>query len=819
METKNKQITIKIPLILLMCVLVFSLGVSAVSAASTSDNSTIYVSTQGNDTWDGLSATHNGTSGPKATIANAVGTVATNGTVHIAQGTYNESGIDINQNMTITGENQDNTIINGQQSGISIFYIETGITLTINNLTLTNSTAFYGGAICNEGNLTVINSTFTGNNATSYGFGAAIYNVEGNLTVINSTFTNNTACNGGAIYNVDGSLTVTNSTFTGNNANSGGAILNDGTSTVINDTFTGNNAAGGTIYNEGSLTLINSTFTGNTAGLGGAICNEGSLTVINSTFTGNNATYGGAICNSGNLTVNNISFIGNNASYGGAIYTEMCSDGTDVRVTITNNIFKDNSADYGGAIYFYSYTYDGTGDVIITLNNSTFTSNSADYGGAIFNYIWSDYGNMTVTINNSTFTSNSANYDGGAIYNQEGLLILNNSSFTGNSASYEGGAIFNYGDTWITGCGFTGNNASYGGAIFNYYGAGTLTVNFSRIVGNIASCGAAIYYGLEPDDVMAFDQEVGQLLDVRYNWWGSNIDPKLVDNLIAGEVEGVNADPWLILSVNASPSEILNTQTSCVTVDLFTDSSNGSHSGEFSKYPAVIPVSLTTMWGSVTGAVLNYGTGVATFTANGGPIPTPNVAIVSAADSANLTAMVNTAITIKPAANLYVKITSTNNNPKVGETFMLTYKLGNKGPDAASNVTITIPVPENFEITSITGDGNWTYNTSTRTITWTLTNVPMGDPYLYITGTTTKPGSYSFGSSITSETYNLNTEGVTPITINAANNTNTNSTTDNTASVNAASNTVPMQTTGMPIAGLILAILAVLGGTLAPRKK
>jgi hypothetical protein len=39
--------------------------------------------------------------------------------------------------------------------------------------------------------------------------------------------------------------------------------------------------------------------------------------------------------------------------------------------------------------------------------------------------------------------------------------------------------------------------------------------------------------------------------------------------------------------------------------------------------------------------------------------------------------------------------------------------------------------------------------------------------------------------------------------------------------VNAASTTktVPMQHTGMPIAGLVLAILAVIGGTLAPRKK
>ncbi|MCE7698565.1 MAG: hypothetical protein K8E24_006925 [Methanobacterium paludis] len=199
METKNKQIIIKLPLVLLMCVMLFSFGISAVSAAGTSGNSTIYVNTQGNDTWDGLSPVYNTTSGPKKTITNATGTVAANGTVYIAQGTYNEFGININQNMTITGENQANTIINGQQSGTSIFYIGSGITVTITNLTLTNNTAFNGGAITNDGSLTLTNSTLTGNTATNYG--GAIYN-NGSLTVTNSTLTGNTASNGGAITSI-----------------------------------------------------------------------------------------------------------------------------------------------------------------------------------------------------------------------------------------------------------------------------------------------------------------------------------------------------------------------------------------------------------------------------------------------------------------------------------------------------------------------------------------------------------------------------------------------------------------------------------------
>ena len=162
-----------------------------------------------------------------------------------------------------------------------------------------------------------------------------------------------------------------------------------------------------------------------------------------------------------------------------------------------------------------------------------------------------------------------------------------------------------------------------------------------------------------------------------------------------------------------------------------------------------------------------------------------------------------------PKADLYIKITLSKNSPKVGETFTLTYKLGNNGPDAAENVTITIPLPKGFEVSNISGNG-WTYNAATNTITWTLEKVPVGDPYLYITGKLTSSGSYVFSSSISSETYNLNTEGVTPVTVNATN------------EVNAATNitsTVGMQETGIPLVGLILAILAIFSGLLTPKRK
>ncbi len=159
-----------------------------------------------------------------------------------------------------------------------------------------------------------------------------------------------------------------------------------------------------------------------------------------------------------------------------------------------------------------------------------------------------------------------------------------------------------------------------------------------------------------------------------------------------------------------------------------------------------------------------------------------------------------------PKADLYIQITSDKNNPRVGETFTLTYKLGNNGPDDATNVTITIPIPEGFHISSITGDGTW--NIVGNNIIWTFNNVTVGDPYLYITGWTTTAGNYVFTASINSNTFNLNSRGVNSLSINAEQQVNA-----------ATTNTIGMQTTGAPLAGIILAVLMVLGGFIGTRKK
>ena len=509
-------------------------NVNAVSA----DSSIIYVNgSGGDDSWDGQYAQWiSGTYGPKKSIKNATGTVTAGGIINIANGRYsgeNNTNIVIDKNMTIIGENRKNTIINGTNSA-QIFSVQKGITVTIKNLTFVNGTATQnltfadknitaGGAVCNFGNLTIADSTFTDNTATSDDVsnkhvvaGGAVYNA-GDLTINYCDFGNNIATGnlignnwtaGGSIFNT-GSLAITGSNFTGNSATAGGAIYNLGVLTILNSIFTGNTAAGnnvtagGAIYNDynstlnlngGILNISGSTFTGNQASGngasgGGAIGNERSLNIKNSTFTSNkvistgDTALGGAIFNYGNFTLTNSRFglnalTGNsatgknNASMGGAILNAG-------NLTVNGSEFNYNSAYFGGAIY---------NEGNLTVTSSNFTGNTG-MGGALFNGY-----DGTSTVTGSNFTSNTATIAkgasvGGAILNS-GTLTVTSSNFTGNTAT-NGGAIGNHGNTTIISSTFTGNKvtslditvANYGGAIYN---EGKLSVSGSTFTGNMA---------------------------------------------------------------------------------------------------------------------------------------------------------------------------------------------------------------------------------------------------------------------------------------------------------------------------------------------
>ena len=136
------------------------------------------------------------------------------------------------------------------------------------------------GLVLNTANLIVDRVWFLNNKAQ---FGGAIDVIgNNNLTITNSTFSGNQATfEGGAILYASGpgfSLTITNSTFSGNTANTfGGAIvLGNATgtiraSTIVNNTADADNdnigTGGGIFVSLGSnLTLLSSIVAGNKAG-------------------------------------------------------------------------------------------------------------------------------------------------------------------------------------------------------------------------------------------------------------------------------------------------------------------------------------------------------------------------------------------------------------------------------------------------------------------------------------------------------------------------------------------------------------------------
>ncbi len=157
----------------------------------------------------------------------------------------------LSKDLTIDGSGQAVTISGGHLVGV--FVVNTGVTATLNHITIANGYArgtAAGGGVLNYGTLAVIDSTFSGSFAA---FGGGIDN-NGSLTVSGSTFSGNKAGTGGGILN-GGTLTVTNSTFSGN-------------STVGHATYKAGNG-GGISNSAGSMTITSSTFSGNSAGRGG----------------------------------------------------------------------------------------------------------------------------------------------------------------------------------------------------------------------------------------------------------------------------------------------------------------------------------------------------------------------------------------------------------------------------------------------------------------------------------------------------------------------------------------------------------------------
>ena len=324
-------------LAILILLILFIVSISCVSAEDSNSvsvlsgsNSDVYVSPTGND--NNVGDVNN----PFATINKAIDSNVSN--IHLSEGKFigtGNNGLTIeNKSITIIGAGADKTIIDLNKTQFMDIKSTSSVVLT--NLTIINGYTKYGGAIYNNGNLTIQNCNFKNNSATS---GGAIYN-NGTLDIYYSTFEDNVVTDrGGAIFSYS-YVGIYDSTF----------IRNKGT---------GTSSTGGSIYING---------------------NSNKYSVLNRNIFKDTsvARQGGAIYLSyGNVTnciFENASTTATGSSYGGgAIYGSSFNLKNN---TMTNCVAKSGNGNY----IFASYDFNGVVTILegktVDITSSTFTLNA-----------------------------------------------------------------------------------------------------------------------------------------------------------------------------------------------------------------------------------------------------------------------------------------------------------------------------------------------------------------------------------------------------------------------------------------------------------
>jgi CSLREA domain-containing protein len=459
----------------------------------------------------------------------------------------------ISGNMAIVGPGANVLTIDGQgAAGSSILTINAGGTAIVSRLTLAGGSAIVGGAIHNQGNLSLTDCTISGNTASNIGGG--IYNsgtliasgttISGNsssrdgggiwsagvLSLTNCTLSNNSAYTGGAILNIGGKVGLADCTVSGNSATDGGGIYNFNGTAILENTIVADNPAGGDIKGHvtGGHNLI-----GDPANAGGLINGVGGNLVGVDPLLGPLGFHGGPTPTMALLPGSPALNAGDDALIPAFIVADQrgaprvtgsnvdigAFEGGALSIVVTTLADEDDSSinpfigagtSLREALGFA--TADPDGDTIsfaalvkgaINLSAGPLPAISTNLtidgpGAGLLTIDGQGKGPIldilpgaTVTVSGVTLTHGNAaalGLQGGAIANQ-GTLSLSNSTISGNSAG-DGGGIVNVGTLTLTDCTVSGNTAFKGGGIAN---EGPLTIINSTIANNSASYGGGIY--------------------------------------------------------------------------------------------------------------------------------------------------------------------------------------------------------------------------------------------------------------------------------------------------------------------------------------
>jgi uncharacterized repeat protein (TIGR01451 family) len=290
------------------------------------------------------------------------------------------------------------------------------------------------------------------------------------------------------------------------------------------------------------------------------------------------------------------------------------------------------------------------------------------------------------TVSNNTITGNNIGVavraSSGDTTNAVGTLVSNNITNNGNGGlAFPGGGI-----RLLAGPGATTMDL--------------VTAHFNRIVGNS----------------VGLDNTTATSADATNNWWGSNAGPGgLGSDTVSGPV---SFNPWLVLQVTASPATVQSGGIATVVADLTRDSS-GMDTSALGHLPDGIPVSFATNSGTIQPAasITMGGRARATFTAGA---TSGTAAVAATVDNQTSSAT----ITIEmPQADLVLVKAVNDAAPVVSQTVIFTLIVGNRGPDVATDVIVTDPLPVGLSFVAA-APGQGAYDPTTGT--WVVGTLSAG---------------------------------------------------------------------------------------------
>ncbi len=394
-----------------------------------------------------------------------------------------------NSNLTLL----DMTLKGGSITGGGGAIYAVGGTLTLDNVTISDSCSAAGGAISLDGATAVFTDcTISGNHSTAFGGGINLRGTS-KLEISGATVIgNNTAeKDGGGIYmTASSTLTMTGGEISGNSARHGGGLWTESTVTfgknvsIYDNTATGN--GGGICANGATITLSegNELYENTADGNGGSIhVTGGTLTLNKVAISDSSASNGGAISlNGAKATLTDCTISGNDSSWGGGgIYAISTSR---LEIFGTTVISGNTTNSFGGGIYMVATS-------TLILNGGEITGNKAVDGGGL----WTA---TDVTLGSGvSIHDNEATGNGGGIYasGSAHITLLTGNKLSGNTAKGSGGGILLFGSTKLTlsaGAVISGNKAGNGGGVSAGSGS-TLILNGGEITGNTANNGGGLW--------------------------------------------------------------------------------------------------------------------------------------------------------------------------------------------------------------------------------------------------------------------------------------------------------------------------------------